>query len=198
MFDIEKIKWDQNGLIPAIIQNADTGKVLMLGYMNSQALNESLQCNQVIFYSRSKQRLWKKGETSGNFLNIVRLTVDCDQDSLLIQVKPAGPTCHNNTESCFGDNFCGLEFIKQLEDIILDRKNNPKKNSYVSLLFSKGVNRISQKVGEEAIETVLAATQDSLGDFLEESADLLFHLLILLSARDTSITDVLLVLYRRR
>lgn len=192
------IKWDRDGLIPAIIQHAESREVLMLGYMNEEAYQNTLEAKKITFFSRSKQRLWTKGETSGNFLNLVSVKNDCDADALLFQVIPEGPTCHKNTDTCWGDvsrtNFGVLE---RLEAIISDRQTNGNEKSYVADLFRRGINKIAQKVGEEAVETVIEAmdTNDEL--FLEESADLLFHYLILLRAKGFGLTDVMEILKSR-
>jgi phosphoribosyl-ATP pyrophosphohydrolase/phosphoribosyl-AMP cyclohydrolase len=195
MFDIEQIQWEKMaGLIPVIIQNANSGEVLMLGYMNSQALTESVKCKQVIFYSRSKQRLWRKGESSGNTLTIVNISADCDQDALLIQAIPQGPTCHQNTDSCFNPPAVAWQFSMQLEKVILARRQCPLPGSYVCTLLEGSLHKIAQKVGEEAVETALAAVVRSHQDFLEEAADLLFHLQVLVVAKGASVADVLEVL----
>lgn len=186
------IKYDANGLVPAIIQDATTKNVLMLGYMNEEAYQKTLELKQVTFFSRSKQRLWTKGEESGNFLNVVSIKNDCDKDSLLIQVHPAGPTCHKGTDTCWAEtNNSNFGFLSTLEDVISERVANKDTNkSYVASLFSKGINKIAQKVGEEAVETVIEAmdTNDEL--FLYESADLLFHYLMLLQAKGFTLKDI--------
>jgi phosphoribosyl-ATP pyrophosphohydrolase/phosphoribosyl-AMP cyclohydrolase len=186
------IKYDSQGLIPAIIQDATTKNVLMLGYMNEEAYNKTLETKQVTFFSRSKNRLWTKGEESGNFLNLVDIKNDCDSDTLLIQVHPVGPTCHTGTDTCWGENNVeNYGFLSQLEQVIQNRKENAEsESSYVASLFKKGINKIAQKVGEEAVETVIEAmdTNDEL--FLYESADLLFHYLILLQAKGYKLRDI--------
>jgi phosphoribosyl-ATP pyrophosphohydrolase/phosphoribosyl-AMP cyclohydrolase len=188
-----------DGLIPAIIQDATTKTVLMLGYMNEAALTKTQAIGQVTFYSRSKQRLWTKGEESGHLLELVDIQLDCDQDSLLIQAHPKGPTCHTGTDSCWGEeNQSQFGFLSELEQTIAQRKSNDTDESYVASLFRKGINKIAQKVGEEAIETVIEAkdTNDTL--FLNESADLIFHFLILLQAKGFTLEDVVRVLELRK
>jgi phosphoribosyl-ATP pyrophosphohydrolase/phosphoribosyl-AMP cyclohydrolase len=196
-----KIDFNKNsdGLIPAIIQDATTKNVLMLGYMNEEALGKTKSTKQVTFYSRSKKRLWTKGEESGNFLNLVDLKVDCDNDTMLIQVNPMGPTCHKGTDTCWSeDNIQNFGFLAQLESIIKDRKENHKpEDSYVASLFEKGINKIAQKVGEEAVEVVIEAKDSNTNLFLNESADLLFHYLILLQAKGHSLNDVVEILKKR-
>ncbi|WP_420601675.1 bifunctional phosphoribosyl-AMP cyclohydrolase/phosphoribosyl-ATP diphosphatase HisIE [Flagellimonas sp.] len=181
-----------NGLIPAIIQDATTKNVLMLGYMNQEALNVTQETEKVTFYSRSKKRLWTKGEESGNFLNLVNIKNDCDNDTLLITVNPVGPTCHKGTDTCWAEeNVQDYGFLSALEKIITSRKedvDNP--DSYVASLFRKGINKIAQKVGEEAVETVIEAKDDNEELFLNESADLLFHYLILLQAKGYHLKDI--------
>lgn len=194
--DFEK----SNGLIPAVIQDNDTREVLMLGYMNCEALEKTLQTDKVTFFSRSKNRLWTKGEESGNFLRLTAIELDCDKDTLLIQVNPIGPTCHTGTTTCWGErNPTSFGILRDLEHIIKDRKENPEnKESYVASLFAKGINKIAQKVGEEAVEVVIEAKDDNEELFLNESADLLFHYLILLQAKGYRLEDVLGVLEERR
>lgn len=190
---------DKDGLVPAIVQDSVTKNVLMLGYMNEEAYLKTLDTKKVTFFSRSKQRLWTKGEESGNFLNLIDLAVDCDNDTLLVSVNPQGPTCHKGTDTCWGEeNRPNFGFISQLEDIISDRKNNPEnEKSYVASLFKSGVNKIAQKVGEEAVEVVIEAKDDNDDLFLNESADLLFHYLILLQQKEYSLKDVVKVLEGR-
>lgn len=186
------IKYDAHGLVPTIIQDAETKNVLMLGYMNEDAYKKTIETNQVTFYSRSKKRLWTKGEESGNFLNLVDIKNDCDNDTLLIQVNPVGPTCHTGTDTCWrASNTENYGFLSELENVIKSRKENAdSETSYVASLFKKGINKIAQKVGEEAVETVIEAmdTKDDL--FLYESADLLFHYLILLQAKGFTLNDI--------
>lgn len=188
-----------DGLVPAIIQDANTQKVLMLGYMNEEAFLKTNQTKKVTFFSRSKQRLWTKGEESGNFLNLIDIKLDCDQDTLLIQVNPEGPVCHLGTDTCWKeDNVQDYGFISELEQLITNRKNQASPDeSYVASLFDEGINEIAQKVGEEAVETVIEA-KDNNGDlFLNESADLLFHYLISLKAKGFELRDIAGVLEKR-
>ncbi len=178
-----------NGLIPVIIQDNNTNNVLMLGYMNAAALEQTQREQRVTFYSRSKQRLWTKGETSGNFLNVVSIQLDCDSDTLLVKVIPAGPTCHTGTTTCFGEpNSKG--FIYELEQTIDQRISDDDPNSYTNKLFKRGINKVAQKVGEEAVEVVIEAKDNNRDLFLNESADLLYHLLILLRAKNTRLLEV--------
>jgi len=188
-----------DGLLPAIIQDAQTLNVLMLGYMNKAALEKTQSTGRVTFYSRSKQRLWTKGEESGNFLEFKSIKVDCDQDTLLVRATPVGPTCHKGTDTCWGEkNTSGLSFVKDLEAIIDDRQQNPSQDSYVSSLFEKGGNKIAQKVGEEAVETVIEAVDGNEALFMEEAADLFFHYLILLKSKGKSLEDILALLKQRK
>ena len=194
-----EITYNSEGLIPAIIQDSTTNKVLMLGYMNAEAVSKTLETNKVTFFSRSKQRLWTKGEESGNFLSLDSLKNDCDNDTLLIQATPHGPTCHKGTDNCWSEsNVESFGFISTLETIITDRKENASsETSYVSELFEKGLNKIAQKVGEEAVEVVIEAKDDNDDLFLNESADLLFHYLILLQAKGFKLENVVDVLKLR-
>ena len=196
-----KIDFDKNpeGLVPAIIQDAKTKNVLMLGYMDQEAFDTTQKTGRVTFFSRSKQRLWTKGEESGNFLNLIDLKVDCDNDTLLVSVNPVGPTCHKGTDTCWAeDNDETYGFLSTLENIIESRKNDPDNpDSYVASLFRKGINKIAQKVGEEAVETVIEAKDSDDDLFLNESADLLFHYLILLKAKNFKLSDVVNVLEQR-
>lgn len=189
-----------HGLIPAIIQDAETKNVLMLGYMNEESLQKTIETQKVTFFSRSKQRLWTKGEESGNFLNLVSIKNDCDGDTLLIQAKPVGPTCHTGADTCWQEeNKENYGFISQLEDTIKTRRENAdSEKSYVASLFEKGINKIAQKVGEEAVEVVIEAKDDNDDLFLSESADLLFHYLILLQAKGFQLNDVVDVLKKRQ
>ncbi len=190
-------KYD-DGLAPVIVQDASSGKVLMLGYMNQEALNKTLDEKRVTFFSRSKQRLWTKGEESKNYLDVLDISVDCDQDAILIQAKPHGPTCHKGNESCFNDQQApDLTFLSQLEKVIEDRKNNPSDKSYTSSLFQKGINKVAQKVGEEAVEVVIEAKDNNRDLFVNEAADLLYHYLILLQAKDESLASITEVLKAR-
>lgn len=185
-----------NGLIPTIIQDNQTQQVLMLGYMNEEAFQKTQEEKIVTFFSRSKNRLWTKGETSGNFLKVISIKEDCDQDALLINVIPNGPTCHKGTTSCFADEV-QLSFLNQLEQIIEDRIKTQNSDSYVASLFQKGINKIAQKVGEEAVELVIEAKDNNPDLFLGEAADLLFHYLILLKAKGFSLGNVETILKGR-
>ncbi len=192
--DFEK----NNGLIPAIIQDAVTGRVLMLGFMNEEALQKTKKTGLVTFFSRSRQTLWTKGETSGNYLKVVDILIDCDRDTLLIKANPQGPVCHTGKDTCFAEQNRGsLQFLEYLEEIIEDRKKNPQSDSYTSKLFSKGIKKIAQKVGEEATEVVIDAVDGNNERLLEESADLIYHLLVLLKARGFGLRDVVKVLEER-
>jgi len=182
----------EQGLVPAIIQDFTTKNVLMLGYMNDEALKKTRETKKVTFLSRSKQRLWTKGEESGNFLNLVDIKNDCDNDALLILVNPVGPTCHTGSDTCWGEeNTSNFGFLSQLEQVIEQRRTSSDANtSYVASLFEKGINKIAQKVGEEAVETVIEAKDNNDELFLYESADLLFHYLILLQAKGFTLKDI--------
>ncbi|MVT11827.1 bifunctional phosphoribosyl-AMP cyclohydrolase/phosphoribosyl-ATP diphosphatase HisIE [Chitinophaga tropicalis] len=199
MYNNKQINFDKSpdGLVPAIVQDAATFKVLMLGYMNQEALDKTLLEGKVTFFSRSKQRLWTKGEESGNFLHLVEVRVDCDNDTLLIKANPAGVVCHTGADTCWEESNISNDFLAKLENIIADRKNNPSDDSYTSKLFARGINKIAQKVGEEAVEVVIEAKDDNEELFLNESADLLFHYLVLLSAKGYQLSDVLAVLQER-
>lgn len=188
------------GLIPAIIQDSETKSVLMLGYMNADAYQKTMETKKVTFFSRSKQRLWTKGEESGNFLNLIDIKNDCDNDALLIQVKPEGPTCHTGSDTCWQEsNNQKYGFISKLEETITARReNSDSEKSYVASLFEKGINKIAQKVGEEAIEVVIEAKDNNDELFLDESADLLFHYLILLQAKGFRLNDVVAILKDRQ
>ncbi|HOO15115.1 MAG TPA: bifunctional phosphoribosyl-AMP cyclohydrolase/phosphoribosyl-ATP diphosphatase HisIE [Candidatus Marinimicrobia bacterium] len=187
-----------NGLLPAIIQDEKTGKVLMLGYMNRESYEKTKATGRVTFFSRSRQALWTKGETSGNFLEVKEILSDCDGDTLLIKVKPTGPTCHTGADTCFNEkNIAEKPFIFELEEIIRDRRNNPKPGSYTNKLFDAGDERIAQKVGEEATEVVIDAVTGNEMRLPEEVADLLYHLLVLLVAKDLALDDIMNVLEKR-
>ncbi|MBK8788474.1 MAG: bifunctional phosphoribosyl-AMP cyclohydrolase/phosphoribosyl-ATP diphosphatase HisIE [Chitinophagaceae bacterium] len=186
-----------NGLVPAVIQDAETEKVLMLGFMNESALNKTNELQQVTFFSRSKNRLWTKGEESGNYLFVKEIKVDCDQDTLLIKVNPAGPVCHTGADTCWNEKNVSDNFLEKLENIIAERKNNPDEKSYTSSLFEKGINKIAQKVGEEAVELIIEAKDDQVDLFKGEAADLLFHYLILLQAKGFKLNDIIKVLESR-
>ena len=194
---LDNIKWNEKGLIPVVIQNKTTLNVLMLGYMNLEALQLSIKSNEVTFFSRSKNRLWTKGEESGNKLIIKDMYLDCDVDTLLIKAEPLGPTCHKGTTSCFEkDDQSSLNIIDELEMIIENRKNLDNSESYIVTLFNKGVKEIAKKVVEEAGETSIAAVTND-GRIIDESADLVFHLLVLLSSQGKSMKDVLQELKKR-
>lgn len=195
--EIDKINWNNKDLIPAIVQHSSSLNVLMLGYMNAESLERSIQTNEVTFFSRSKKRLWTKGEESGNKLIIKSMDLDCDNDTLLIKADPLGPTCHLGTNSCFkvNDNH-DLKFILELEVIINKRKKYSNENSYVSELFKKGIKEIAKKVTEEAGETSISAVAND-GRVVDESADLLFHLLILLNSQNLRLKDVVKELAKR-
>lgn len=187
-----------NGLIPAIVQDAMTGKVLMQGYMNDEALAKTQETGMVTFFSRSKDRLWTKGETSGNFMELVSMAADCDGDSILVKANPKGPVCHTGSDTCWDEeNSSKTGFIDQLRAIIKDRKNNPSDTSYTSSLFAKGLNKVAQKVGEEAVEIVIEAKDNNKELFLGEAADLLFHYLVLLEAKGYELDEVMDVLIHR-
>lgn len=195
--NIKNIKWNDKGLIPAVIQDASSLNVLMLGYMNNESVQVTVDTNEVTFFSRSKQRLWTKGETSGNKLLVSSIELDCDTDTLLIKANPMGPTCHKGNYSCFESETKGpLAIISVLENLIEQRKINTDSNSYVNNLLKKGVKEISKKVAEEAGETAIAAVTND-GRLIEESADLLFHLIVLLKSQDLSLNDVMVELKKR-
>lgn len=186
-----------DGLVPAIVQDNHTQKVLMLGFMNEAALHKTMEERKVTFFSRSKNRLWTKGEESGNFLELVSLSVDCDHDTLLIKAHPLGPVCHTGADTCWSEKNHHADFLYYLEDIIELRKKSSPETSYVSSLFTKGINKIAQKVGEEAVETVIEAKDSNDDLFLNEAADLLFHYLILLNAKGYRLKDVTRILQER-
>jgi len=186
---IAQPNFTKSSLLPVIIQHQQTLEVLMLGYMNADAYEKTLAENKVTFFSRSKNRLWTKGEESGNFLLVKSLSVDCDQDTILITAIPQGPTCHNGTRSCFSTAY-NQNFIFELESIIKDRYENPRQGSYINSLQQKGINKIAQKVGEEGVETVIAALAETDVDFVNEASDLVFHLLVLLREKGFSIIDI--------
>ncbi len=187
-----------DGLVPAIIQDAFTQKVLMLGYLDQEAYEKTKQEGKVTFYSRSKQRLWTKGETSGNFLMVKNIKVDCDNDTVLIEVNPTGPVCHTGTDTCFNeDNHDKVFFINYLKQIIHSRKQDDATKSYTKSLFEKGINKVAQKVGEEAVELVIEAKDDNKALFIGEAADLLFHYLVLLEAKEIDLNEILEELIQR-
>jgi len=197
MINVGTLRFDKlDGITPCIVQDARTNKVLMLGFMNAEALQRTLAEKRVTFFSRTRKRLWTKGETSGNYLELVDINADCDQDTLLVKVNPHGPTCHTGSDTCFNEanTARGLDF---LEDIIADRKANPVKGSYTNSLFDAGINKIAQKVGEEAVELVIESKDNNRDLFLAESADLIYHFLILLAARNVKLDDVVEVLAKR-
>lgn len=176
-------------LLPVIIQHQQTLEVLMLGYMNAEAFQKTITEQKVTFFSRSKNRLWTKGEDSGNFLFVKQIKLDCDQDTILIKAIPLGPTCHNGTRSCFNTSY-NQNFIFELESIVKDRLENPRQGSYIKSLQQKGINKIAQKVGEEGVETVIAALAETDVDFVNEASDLVFHLMILLQSKGFTLTDI--------
>lgn len=178
-----------DGLVPVIIQDEKTLEVLMLGYMNDEAYQKTASENKVTFFSRTKNRLWTKGEESGNFLNVISIKQDCDNDTLLIKVKPEGPTCHTGSRSCFNTEY-NQNFIFELENIIADRYTNPVESSYINKLRGKGLNKIAQKVGEEGVETVIAALNETENDFVNEASDLVFHLLVLMKEKSVSLETI--------
>ncbi|WP_321298584.1 bifunctional phosphoribosyl-AMP cyclohydrolase/phosphoribosyl-ATP diphosphatase HisIE [Marinifilum fragile] len=188
-----------DGLVPAIIQDVKTQKVLMLGYMNKESYEKTIESGKVTFYSRSKQRLWTKGEESGNFLNLKDLSLDCDKDTLLIKVDPVGPVCHKGTDTCWEEAnvASSIDFLLQLQQVITERKKNLSEKSYTASLFQKGINKIAQKVGEEAVELVIEAKDDNEDLFMGEAADLMFHYLVLLTAKGYSLEQVVALLETR-
>ena len=197
--DVARIDFNkEGGLVPAVVQHAETLQVLMLGYMNAEALTKTLESGLVTFHSRSKGRLWTKGETSGDTLALDRVLTDCDEDALLVYARPAGPTCHTKTTSCFGhEDAPGIGFLGKLADVVADRAKAPPADSYTARLMQKGVAKIAQKVGEEGLETALAGRAGDLDELHNEAADLLYHLSVLLMARETSLEAVLDILRER-
>lgn len=196
---LAQLAWDKmDGLLPATVQDAVTGKVLMQGYMNADAVEKTLSTKQVTFFSRSKSRLWTKGETSGNTLDLVDISSDCDNDSILVLAHPNGPTCHTGTESCWSQGqTADFTFLADLERVLAARKSADPESSYTASLYAKGIKRIAQKVGEEGVETALAATVHDKEELKNEAADLLYHLTVLLQASDMSMSDVISVLRER-
>ncbi|MDR1224586.1 MAG: bifunctional phosphoribosyl-AMP cyclohydrolase/phosphoribosyl-ATP diphosphatase HisIE [Tannerella sp.] len=187
-----------DGLVPAIVQDAQTNAVLMLGFMNEEAYRVTVESGKVTFYSRTKQRLWTKGETSGNFLHVVKILSDCDSDTLLIKANPDGPACHTGADTCFGEsNREGIFFLQYLQDFITRRFREKPEGSYTTSLFNNGINRMAQKVGEEAVETVIEATNGTDGGFIYEASDLIYHLIVLLTAKGFSIEDLAKELKKR-
>lgn len=193
--DFEK---SPDGLVPAIVQDAHTGKILMLGYMNEEALEKTQAENRVTFFSRSRQTLWTKGETSGSFLYVEQILQDCDADTILIKATPTGAICHTGSDTCFNEENRTNDFLYELEKTIWQRKFAPTENSYTAELFAAGIKRISQKVGEEAVELVIEAAGDNIENFENEAADLLYHLLVLLAAKDLKLEKIIEVLRRRK
>ena len=187
-----------NGLIPAVIQDESSNKVLMLGFMNEEALKKTMDSGLVTFYSRTRKKLWTKGEESGNFLHVKEIIADCDQDSLLVKVHPDGPVCHTGQDTCFNElNKESISFLNELQELIHQRKKDLPENSYTTKLFKGGINKIAQKVGEEAVELIIEAKDQNDDLFLNEAADLTYHILVLLSARNKDILDVVKILEER-
>ncbi len=199
MINVNELNFDKlNGLIPAIITDVNSGAVLMLGFMNKESIEKTIKGGKVTFYSRTKKRLWTKGETSGNFLHLKSIETDCDKDTILIEADPEGNTCHLERYSCFEKvDKSNIKFLTNLFELILSRKENKPENSYTAKLFEKGIDRIAQKVGEEAVETVIAAKNDDKGELIYESADLLYHLLVLLAEKDIHLEEVIDELIKR-
>ncbi|QSX07603.1 bifunctional phosphoribosyl-AMP cyclohydrolase/phosphoribosyl-ATP diphosphatase HisIE [Alkalibacter rhizosphaerae] len=202
--DLNRLKFDEKGLIPAIVQDAATSQVLMMAYMNRESLEKTLETGTTWFFSRSRQELWNKGATSGNVQQVVSMDMDCDEDTLLVRVLPAGPSCHTGEISCFYRGLDGehlssprQDMLHALYQIVVDRKNNPKEGSYTQYLFDKGVDKILKKVGEEAAETIIAAKNDSPEELIYESSDLLYHLMVLLVEQGVAWTDILAELENR-
>jgi phosphoribosyl-ATP pyrophosphohydrolase/phosphoribosyl-AMP cyclohydrolase len=186
-----------DGLIPAIVQDTNTNVVLMLGFMNEEAMNKTLVTKLVTFYSRTKQSLWTKGETSKSYLHLTDIKIDCDNDTFLIKATPDGPVCHTGADTCFNQKNTNDSFLYELENIIDDRKIHPDENSYTSSLFKNGINTITQKVGEEAVELIIEAKDNNAEKFKNEAADLLFHYLVLLRAKDVALNDIIAILKER-
>lgn len=205
MFKTNNLKFDSKGLIPAIIQHYQTKRVLMLGYMNEESLQLTIETKKTWFYSRSRNKLWNKGETSGNFQNVVSIDFDCDSDSLLIQVIPQGPTCHTGNYSCFYQKIIeneslssgSIDILNDLYSIIMDRKSNPKEGSYTNYLFDKGIDKILKKVGEESAETIIASKNEDKGELIYESSDLIYHLMVLFAEKDVTLEDIYSELNKR-
>jgi len=186
-----------DSLVPAIVQDSATQKVLMLGYMSAESLEQTRQTGNVTFFSRSRQKIWVKGETSGHHIKVADITIDCDNDTLLIKAIPSGPSCHTGADTCFSESNRAEGFLFELEDVIRSRKQHPVDDSYTSSLFAQGLNRIAQKVGEEAVELIIEAREEGDENFKAEAADLLYHLMVLFVARDVRLHDVLTVLQNR-
>ena len=200
--DVTKVDFAKgDGLVPAIVQDADTGAVLMMAYMSRESLEQTLARKRAVFYSRSKQRLWEKGETTGHSLDVVDIALDCDADTLLVSARPRGPACHNGTLTCFGDEpraaATSIAFLAKLEGVVAQRATEKPDTSYTARLLARGINKVAQKVGEEGVETALAGVNESDQKLVEESADLLFHLLVLLNARGISLQQVVAQLESR-
>jgi phosphoribosyl-ATP pyrophosphohydrolase/phosphoribosyl-AMP cyclohydrolase len=201
-FEVGKVDFAKgDGLVPAIVQDADSGAVLMMAYMNREALEETLKRRRAVFFSRSKQRLWEKGETTGHSLDVVDVALDCDADTLLVTARPRGPACHNGTLTCFGDESraaaTSIAFLAKLEGVVAQRATEKPDASYTAKLLAKGINKVAQKVGEEGVETALAGVNESDQKLVEESADLMFHLLVLLQARKVPLSAVVAELEKR-
>lgn len=200
---INSVNWEKgDGLVPAIVQDAQSGDVLMLGYMNAEALKKTCDTKKVTFFSRSKQRLWMKGETSGHELDLVSVALDCDQDTLLIKANPKGPVCHTGSDTCFGErkgfsDNSDVSFLLDLQSLVQSRKEQPSTGGYTSSLFDSGINRIAQKVGEEGVETVIAALAQDDVSLIGEASDLIYHLIVLLTERNLSLTDIVTELKSR-
>ena len=195
--EIENLKFDERGLIPAIIQDADTRVVLMMGYMNRESLDQTLKAGKVCFFSRSRQKLWTKGEESGHFLHLVDLKADCDRDTLLVKVRPVGPTCHTGADTCWNEENTDADFLFFLQRFLQKRKNDSPEESYTARLISRGINKVAQKVGEEAVELVIEAKDDEEELFLNEAADLMYHYIVLLIVKGYGLEDVIEVLKKR-
>ena len=196
--DIKKIDFAKgNGLVPAVVQDVDTGKVLMLGYMNEEALEKTIRDDKVTFFSRSKRRIWQKGEHSGNFLRLVDIRSDCDHDTLLVLARPRGPVCHTGADTCWAETNRHVNFLGHLERTINSRKGADPQESYTAHLFARGLNKVAQKVGEEAVELIIEAKDDNEKLFLNEAADLMYHYLVLLAAKGYHLEDVVRVLEER-
>lgn len=195
--EISNLKFDENGLIPAIVQDQSTRVVLMLGYMSQESLAKTLESGKVCFYSRSRQKLWMKGEESGHFLYCKEIKADCDQDTLLVKAIPVGPTCHTGADTCWGEENKSEDFLFFLQRFLQKRKNDSPEESYTARLISRGINKVAQKVGEEAVELVIEAKDDNEELFLNEAADLMYHYLVLLIAKGYGLEDVIKVLESR-
>lgn len=195
--EADNLKFDEKGLIPAIVQDADTGVVLMLGYMNRESLEVTQKSGRVCFFSRSRQKLWTKGEESGNFLSLQEIKADCDRDTLLVKAVPAGPVCHTGAETCWGESNQTTDFLFFLQRFLQKRKDESPEESYTARLISRGINKVAQKVGEEAVELVIEAKDNNDGLFLNEAADLMYHYIVLLIAKGYGLEDVCRVLKSR-